>query len=177
MGSPPRPTTGSSDFTPLDPTNSRSKIFRKKVPESSKEQNLNLPIPINYWPSIYIVQSLSHVWFFVTQWTTACQASLSLNISKSLPKFMPIALTMNCKALYIVLLLFSLEVVSDSCDPMDLQPARLLCLLDSPGKNTGVGCHFLLQGIFVTPKLNPGLLHCRQILLLTELQGNPPTFY
>ena len=33
---------------------------------------------------------------------------------------------------------------------------------DSPGKNTGVGCHFLLQGIFLTQGLNPGLPHCRQ---------------
>ena len=34
---------------------------------------------------------------------------------------------------------------------------------DSPGKNTGVGSHFLLQGIFPTQEWNPGLLHCRQI--------------
>ena len=34
----------------------------------------------------------------------------------------------------------------------------------SPGKNTGVGCHDHLQGIFTTQGLNPGLLHCRQIL-------------
>ena len=43
-------------------------------------------------------------------------------------------------------------------------PARLLCPWDSPGKNPGVGCHSLLQGIFPTQELNPGLLHCRQIL-------------
>ena len=35
---------------------------------------------------------------------------------------------------------------------------------DSPGKNTGVGCHFLLQGIFPTQGSNPGLPHCRQML-------------
>ena len=34
----------------------------------------------------------------------------------------------------------------------------------SPGKNTGVGCHFLLPGIFLTRGLNPGLLHCRRFL-------------
>ena len=45
------------------------------------------------------------------------------------------------------------------CDPMDCSRPW-----DSPGKNTGVGYHFLLQGIFLTQKLNPGLLHCRQIL-------------
>ena len=48
------------------------------------------------------------------------------------------------------------------CEPME--PARLLCPWDSPGKNTGEGCHSLLQGIFSTQGLNPGLLHCRQIL-------------
>ena len=41
---------------------------------------------------------------------------------------------------------------------------RLLCPWDSPGKNTGVSCHFLLQGIFPTQGSNPGLLHCRQTL-------------
>ena len=37
-------------------------------------------------------------------------------------------------------------------------PTRLLCLWDSPGKNTGVGCHSLLQGIFPTQGSNPSLL-------------------
>ena len=41
--------------------------------------------------------------------------------------------------------------MSDSLRPHGLSPTRLLCPWDSPGKNTGVGCHFLLQGIFLTP--------------------------
>ena len=45
--------------------------------------------------------------------------------------------------------------------PHGLWPARLLCPWDSPGKNIGVGCRFLLQGIFPTQEPNPGLLHCR----------------
>ena len=48
------------------------------------------------------------------------------------------------------------------CDPMDC--TRLLCSWDSPGKDTGVDCHFLLQGIFPAQGSNPGLLHCRQTL-------------
>ena len=40
-----------------------------------------------------------------------------------------------------------------------LQPARLLCPWDFPGKNSGVGCHFLLPGIFPTQGSNPGLPH------------------
>ena len=50
-------------------------------------------------------------------------------------------------------------------------PARLLCPWNSPGKNTVLGCHFLLQGIFSTQGSNPGLLHCRQIFLLSEPPG------
>ena len=45
--------------------------------------------------------------------------------------------------------------------PHRLQPTRLLCPWNSPGKNTGVGCHSLLQGIFPTQGSNPGLPHCR----------------
>ena len=49
------------------------------------------------------------------------------------------------------------------CDPTDYR-TRLLCPWDSPGGNSAVGCHFLLQGIFPTQGSNPCLLHCRQIL-------------
>ena len=42
--------------------------------------------------------------------------------------------------------------------------ATMVCPWNSPGKNTGVGCHFLLQGIFQTQGLNLGLLYCPQIL-------------
>ena len=58
-------------------------------------------------------------------------------------------------------------LVAQSCPtapPHELTPARLLCPWDSPGKNTGVGCHALLQGIFLTQGSNLSLLHCRWIL-------------
>ena len=54
-----------------------------------------------------------------------------------------------------------------------LEPAGLLCLWNSSVKNTGLGCHFLLPGIFPTQGLNPGLLHCRQILYYLSHQGSP----
>ena len=52
--------------------------------------------------------------------------------------------------------------VTGFCDPMD--PARLLCPWDSPGKHTGVGTNSLLQRIFPTQGSNLSLLRCRQIL-------------
>ena len=54
--------------------------------------------------------------------------------------------------------------MSDYVRPHGLEPSRLLCPWNSPGKDTGVGCHALLQGIFLAQGLNLGLLLCRQSL-------------
>ena len=62
------------------------------------------------------------------------------------------------------------------CDPMDSSPPVSSVHGDAPGKNTGVGCHFLLQGIFSTQGSNPGLLHCRRILYQLSHQGSPSSF-
>ena len=59
------------------------------------------------------------------------------------------------------------------CDPMDWSPSGSSVHGDSPGKNTGVGCHALLQEVFPTQGLNPGLPHCRQIIYPLSPQGNP----
>ena len=67
----------------------------------------------------------------------------------------------------------SRSVMSDSLRLHGLQPSRLLCPWDSPGKNTGVGCHVLLQGIFPTQESKPGLPHCKWILYCLSHQGNP----
>ena len=56
---------------------------------------------------------------------------------------------------------------------MDCKPTRLLRPWDFPGKNTGMGCHFLLQRIFPTKESNPGLLHCRRILYQLSYKGSP----
>ena len=61
-------------------------------------------------------------------------------------------------------------VMSDS-----LWPYGPLSLWNSPGKNTGVGCHSILQGIFATQGSNPGCLHCRQILYCLSHQASPLT--
>ena len=48
---------------------------------------------------------------------------------------------------------------------------RLVSPWDFPGQNIGVGCHFLLQGIFLTQGSNLGLWHCRQTLYHLSYQG------
>ena len=62
-----------------------------------------------------------------------------------------------------------------SLEPYELQPARLLCPWDSPGKNRGVGCHFLLQETFATQGSNSYLLcllHCQVGSLPQSHLGN-----
>ena len=64
------------------------------------------------------------------------------------------------------------SVVLDSSWSHGLEPIRLLCPWNSPGKNTGAGCHFLLQGIFLTQGLNLRLfrlLLCRWIFFFFKL--------
>ena len=72
----------------------------------------------------------------------------------------------------------SLSVVSKSLQPHELQPVRLLCPWSFPGKNTGVGCHFLLQAIFPTQGLNLHLLcllHWQANSLPLSHLGRPET--
>ena len=59
------------------------------------------------------------------------------------------------------------------CNPMDCSQPGSFVHGDSPGKNTGVGYHALLQGIFPTQGLNSGLPHCEWILYHLSHQGSP----
>ena len=59
------------------------------------------------------------------------------------------------------------------CDPVDSRLPGSSVHGDSPGKNTGVGCHAFLQGIFSTQGSKPDLPHCRQILYHLSYEGSP----
>ena len=59
------------------------------------------------------------------------------------------------------------------CNLVDCSPPDSSVHGDSPGKNTGVGCHAFFQGNFPIQGLNPGLQHCRQILYCLSHQGSP----
>ena len=59
--------------------------------------------------------------------------------------------------------------------PPSMEFTRLLRPWNFPGKSTGVACHFLLQGIFLTQVSNPGLVHCSQMLYRLSHQASPCT--
>ena len=82
------------------------------------------------------------------------------------------SLCLNCESESV-----SFLVVSNSYQPQGLQPTRVLCPCNFPDKNTGVGCHFLFQGIFLPQVLNLPLLHCRQIFYPLRHQGSPKYFF
>ena len=65
----------------------------------------------------------------------------------------------------------SRSVVSTLGSVMGCSPPGSSVHGDSPGKNTGVGCHALLQRIFASKGSNPGLLHCRWILHCLSHRG------
>ena len=73
---------------------------------------------------------------------------------------------------YTTMLCLVTQLCLTVCNPMDYSLPGSSVHGDSPGKNTGVGCHALLQGIFPTHGLIPGLWHCRRILYHLSPQGN-----
>ena len=104
------------------------------------------------------------LWTLARDWTCASLSLLPWQVY-SLPPVPPGKLTVKGENV-------SHSVVSDSLQPHGLKPPRLVCLWDSPGRNTGMGCYFLLQGIFLTQGSNLGLLPCRQILYRLNHQGS-----
>ena len=89
-------------------------------------------------------------------------------ISKLQNSFFITICILCCAVLYLVA-----QLCLTLSDPMDCSPPGCSVHLDSPDKNTGVGCHALLQRIFPIQGLNPGLLHCRQILYHLNHQESP----
>ena len=80
---------------------------------------------------------------------------------------------LSSRAMGVLLCVLCCQVVSDSVWPYRVYPARFLCPWDYPGKNAGVGCHFLLQGIFPIHGLNSRLLLGRWIHLPLSHLGSP----
>ena len=93
--------------------------------------------------------------------------------SKRIPQKHLFLLCWLCQSLWLCVSV-SRSVVSDSLRPHGLQPTRLHCPWNFPGKNTGAGCHFLLQGIFPTQGLTRiSCISSRQILYCLCHLGSP----
>ena len=65
------------------------------------------------------------------------------------------------------------QIMSNCLGPHGLQPTRLLCPWNIPGEHTGMDCHFLLQGIFLSKGSNSGFPRCRQTLYRLSHQVSP----
>ena len=102
-----------------------------------------------------------HIWE-TQQWPQDWKRSVFIPI----PKKGNAKLRHNCTGLSSVQ--FSRSVMSNS-----FTTSRPLCPWDCPGQNTGVDCHFLLEGIFLAQGSNPSLLQCSWILYQLSHQGSP----
>ena len=148
-----------------------------------------------------MLSHFTHVWLFASLWTEALQAPLSVGFSRQKwwsglpcpplgdlpdPGIKPASLTSPTLAggffttsatweAHQIFLCCVTQSCPTLCDTMDGSLPDSSVHGDSPGKNTGVGCHDLLQVIFPTQRLNPGLLHCRWILYHLSYQGSPQT--
>ena len=139
---------------------------------------------------------------FLPPWTRACQAPLSMGFSRQeywsgLPfpppgnlldkgpnthflclvhwqvEFLPWSHLGSPNQLCCAVLCLVAQSCPTLCDLMDCSPPGSSVHGDSPGKNTGVGCHAFFQGNFPIQGLNPGLPRCRQILYCLSHQGSP----
>ena len=106
---------------------------------------------------------------------------LCSNVSAFVAVFVPILFIIYLKVSHFKfceLVLLNCSAGEDSWESLglkEIQPVNPGSSVheNSPGKNTGVGCHILLQRIFSTQGSNPGLLNCRQILYQLSYQGSP----
>ena len=115
-----------------------------------------------FHPKTLFIPSFSSIPIFV-QFST-CQCSVYIFVLRFIFRLFIIFKIKNNFPTSDSCSLFSHSVVSNSLWPHGLQPTRLLCQRNAPGKNSGMSCHFLLQGIFRTQGSNPSLPHFRQVL-------------
>ena len=136
--------------------------------------------------TVCCAQSLSRVRLFVTPWTVAHQAPLSLGFSRQEywsgfqclppgelpnPGIEPRSPALQAESLLSEPPGKQSESCSVVCD--SLRPPGLHSPWNSPGQNNGVDSLSILQEIFPTQGLNLGLLHCRQMLYQLSHKGSP----
>ena len=102
------------------------------------------------------------------QTCVSCGSCIASGFFTVVPPGKPIITILCCAVLCLVTQSYLTLWDSMDCNP----PGSSVCG-ESLGKNTGVGCHSLLQGIFPTQGLNLGLLHCRWLLHHLSHQGSP----
>ena len=112
-------------------------------------------------PRLNQIDSIFHSLFYTLGFCTKCNRNRrepQANQTNPAAK-----MRANISKIYSVLCLVA-QSCPTLCDPMNHSPLDSSVHGNSPGQNTGVCCHALLQGIFPTQGSNPGLPHCKQIL-------------
>ena len=112
-------------------------------------------------------------WFHIINGCQGMQSYREMH-HRILPMFPPQAGQYQASSRACAVLCLVAQSCPTLCDSIDYSPSSSSVHRDSPGKNTRVSCHALLQGICLTQGSNPGLPHCRLIFLPADLPGKPP---
>ena len=115
---------------------------------------------------IFFLSGLPCCFFCLRSWTSKTQALVQIPTQPFSSCYLGHSLCSTCAVP-------SHSVRSNSATPWTVGRPGSSVHGESPGKNTGLCCHALLQGNFPTQGLNPCLLHCRQILYLLSHKGSP----
>ena len=154
-------------------------FFPSSILESSHLEGSSFGI-ISFWYFILVFHFGSRgsqgknsgvVYHSLLQWTTFCQNTSLWPVRLAWLCIAWLITSLGYAILFAIIRLCSMKVkvsVTQSCLTL-CNP--IVCPWNSPGKNSGVGCNFLLQVIFPSQESNPGLLHCRQILHWLSFEG------
>ena len=134
-----------------------------------------------HWFGSHLLMQKTQVWSLVQDlrsympwgtWTLECLNKrshiLQLRLDSAKNKYINSLITLNSTCMCLVA-----QSCPTLCNPMDYSPPGSSVHGNSPDKNAGVGCCALLQGIFTTPWLNPGLAHYKHILYHLSHRGSP----
>ena len=186
---------GDEEIVMFDPSDQLERISKKKKKRGSYR------FAVSWWfnhgqnlfPQVYkfrnrvvcffflFLATLSGLWHKIEPWSLAVKAQSSIYwITREFPETliffnrdMDKFLGVSCNKSKVMIEVLVAPLCLTLCNPMDYSPPGSSVHGDSPGKNTGVGCHSLFQGIFPTQGPNPGFPHYRWILYHLSHQGSP----
>ena len=128
---------------------------------------------ILHWFLPYIDMNQPWVYMCSPSWQLNFQTQIILLAQVDTNTYLYLSIYLSIR----ICTVLSCSVMSNSLQPPGLHPPGFSVHEDSPGKNTGVGCHAILKGIFPTQESNPGLPYCRWILYHLSHQGSPIYMY
>ena len=136
-----------------------NEVIPKKVIFHSVQNMVNTSCNVIYHLAIWLSRNKISIFHSLRLSRDKIFSMAKCKLSCKRQNFIHLYLYLQKKIIQVYVAQSVTSVMSNSVQPYGLQPAKLLCPWDSPGKNTGVGCPALLHGIFLTQGWNTCLLY------------------